>query len=226
MDADDLTGVPAAFDPDGNGDGFAGVSGTSFAAPMVSAAVAWVRAARPELSPFQAAQVVRLGTRDIGKPGYENATGFGALFLPGALGRQPPADDPLEPNDDIRYVSGRAFRQLAPALYNGRPASVAATVDVAEDPIDMYRVKVRSGQRLRLRLVPTVGDPDLFVFDSKARSVRRSRSVARSTRRGKRTDRVSVRNHGRKTTTFYVAVGFRKGKSLDLLNASYTLRAD
>src|SRR5829696_5577672 len=48
-----LTAVPAAFDKDGPnqdgadfGVGFSLVAGTSFSAPMVSAAVAWVRAAR------------------------------------------------------------------------------------------------------------------------------------------------------------------------------------
>ena len=50
-------------------DGFAQLDGTSFAAPMVAAAIAWVRAARPELTPFQAAQVVRLGARDVGAAG-------------------------------------------------------------------------------------------------------------------------------------------------------------
>jgi len=219
-----LTAVPAAFDPDTNGDGFAGVNGTSFSAPMVSAGVAWVRAARPELTPFQAAQVVRLGARDVGEPGYENATGFGVLHLPSALSRQPPADDPLEPNDDVRYVSGRAFRDLTPALFNGRRASVTASADVAEDPIDVYRIKVRRGRKVRISLSPTVGDPDLFVFDGKTKSVFRRRPVGRSTRSGKRTDSVTVRNRGRKTTTFYAAVGFSEGKRLRLLNASYTLR--
>jgi hypothetical protein len=191
---------------------------------MVSAAVGWVRAARPDLTPFQLGQVVRLGARDVGRAGYENATGFGVLNLPGALTREPPADDPLEPNDDIRYINGRAFKELTPPLYNGRRASISATADVAEDPIDVYRVKVRAGHRLRLSLQPSVGDPDLFVFDGKARSVG-SRSVARSTRSGKLSDTVTVRNRGRKTTTFYAAVGFNKRKRLKLLNASYTLRA-
>jgi hypothetical protein len=36
---------------------------------------------------------------------------------------------------------------------------------------------------------------------------------------------VTVRNRGRKTTTFYAVVGFRERKRLNLLNASYTLRA-
>ncbi len=222
-----LTGVPAAHDDDGaaNGVGFAAVSGTSFAAPMVAAAAGWVRAARPELTPFQVAQAIRLGARDVGEPGYDSATGFGVLSLPGALGRAAPTDDPLEPNDDIRYVSGRAFSDVSPPLYNGRPAAISASADVAEDPIDVYRVKVRAGRKLSLTLEPSVGDPDLFVFAGNARSVRNNRSVARSTRSGRRRDRVTVRNRGRRTTTFYVAVGFNNSKRLSLLNASYTLRA-
>ena len=165
-----LTGVPAAFDPDGTADGFAAVSGTSFSAPMVSAAAAWIRAARPDLTPYQAAQVVRRGARDIGRRGYENATGFGALSLPGALAQQPPADDPLEPNDDVRHVDGRAFGALAAPLFNGgKPKTIAAEADVAEDPVDVYRVKVRAGHRLRATLTPASGDPDLYVFDSHAR---------------------------------------------------------
>jgi hypothetical protein len=219
-----LAGVPVGFDPGNDGDGFQPVDGTSFSAPIVSAAVAWVRAARPDLTPYQAGQVVRLGARDVGTPGYENATGFGVVNLPGALNRQPPADDPLEPNDDVRYVDGRAFGDLAPALYNGRNSAITATADFAEDPIDVYRIKVRAGRRVKLSLRPSVGDPDLFVFGGKTRAVRRSRPVDVSSRNGKRTDRVVVRNRGRKTTTFYAAVGFRTGKRLKLLNAGYTLR--
>ena len=63
------------------------------------------------------------------------------------------------------------------------------------------------------------------MFGAKARSVRNSRSIARSTRSGRRTDTVTVRNRGRRTTTFYAAVGFNTRKRLSLLNASYTLRA-
>jgi hypothetical protein len=220
-----LTAVPFGYDPGRDGDGFQPVDGTSFSAPMVSAAVAWVRAARPDLTAFQAAQVVRLGARDVGDAGYENATGFGVVNLPGALNREAPADDPLEPNDDVRYVDGRAFDSPTQALYNGRPRTIEATADLAEDPTDVYRVKVRPGRKARITLSPKVGDPDVFVFDAKTRGVRSTRApVARSTRGGKRTDRVTVRNRGRRTTTFYVAVGFAKQKRLKLLNASYALR--
>ena len=43
-----MTAVPPAHDGDGVADGYERQSGTSFSAPMVAAAVAWVRAARPD----------------------------------------------------------------------------------------------------------------------------------------------------------------------------------
>ncbi len=191
---------------------------------MVAAAIAWVRAARPELTPFQAAQVVRLGARDVGRPGYEDATGFGVLHMPGALTREPPAEDPLEPNDDIRYVDGRAFGKPSPPLYKrGRPRSIAAVADFAEDPVDVYRVKLRPRERVRLKLAPTAGDPDLFVFGPDARSVRSSRSLRSSSRGGGAVERLSIRNRARRTRTFYVAAGFDSDKDVELYNVGYRL---
>ncbi len=168
---------------------------------------------------------MRRGARDIGARGYENSTGFGALSLPGALAKRPPADDPLEPNDDVRHVDGRAFGALAPPIFNGgKPKTVAAEADLAEDPVDVYRVKVRAGHRLRVdaEAVPRRPRP-VRLRQPRAKRVRPSGSVARSThRRGK--DRATVRNRGRRTTTFYVAVGFDERKKLKRLDARYTLR--
>jgi hypothetical protein len=192
---------------------------------MVSAAIAWVRAARPDLTPFQAAQVVRLGASDAGDAGYDNATGFGVLDMTGALSRRPPAEDPLEPNDDIRYVDGRAFGRATVPLFNGRSATIEAEADYAEDPIDLYRLKLRGNHRVRLKLVPKVGDPDLFVFGPKTRSVRETRSLRSSSRNGKAPERLEVRNGGRRTQTYYVAVGFNARKDVTLFNTSYVLEA-
>ena len=59
---DIMTAVPPALpDPDKAQDGYTLQSGTSFSAPMVSAAIAWVRAARPELTPDRVVQAIRLG---------------------------------------------------------------------------------------------------------------------------------------------------------------------
>jgi subtilisin family serine protease len=220
-----LTAVPTAFDPDGVEDGYFTAAGTSFSAPMVSAAVAWIRAARPELTPFQAAQVVRLGARDIGEEGYESATGFGALSVPGALARRPPANDPKEPNDDVRYVDGRTFGSPARAFFRGRSRRVVATADYAEDPVDVYRLRLRPGRRVRLTLNPSVGDPDLFVFGPRTRSVRAGRSLDSSSRAGGAIDRLAIRNRGRRTRTYYAAVGFDSTKDVELYNTSYELRA-
>jgi hypothetical protein len=225
---DILTAVPQshddAFDPDQNGDGFAVVAGTSFSAPMVSAAVGWIRAARPDLTPGQVADVIRFGTRDIGKQGYESSTGYGILSLEGALAETAPRDDPLEPNDDIRLVDGREFSSPAPPVFTGGTRTIRATADVTEDPADVYRVKVKPGHRARIKLSPSVGDPDLYVFSSKARSVFTGKPVGSSRKGEGRTDTVTVRNRGHKTTTFYAAVGFTDSKDLRLLNATYRLK--
>ncbi len=189
-----LTAVPSRpgedFDGDGTVDGFASVSGTSFSAPMVSGAVAWIRAARPELTQDQVQNVLRFGARDVGAPGYESATGYGILSVGGALGRQAPPPDPAEPNDDIRFVNGRTFRTAAAPIFrtNGKAVALSATADVAEDPVDVYKLRLRARSRATVRLAPSIGDPDLYAYAGSASSVRRSRSVARS-RQGRGPDR-------------------------------------
>jgi len=220
---DILAGVPTAFDPDGNPDGFALVSGTSFSAPMVSAAVAWIRAARPELTPDQAAQVVRLGARDVGKPGWEASTGFGVLNLPGALTHAAPAADPDEPNDDLEFVNGRVLGPRAKPIFTGAPTVLVGSLDRFEDPIDVYRVIVPAGATVQVRVRPAYGDPDLSVFTPAAATVTRTRGlVARSHRRGRRTDGLRLRNRtGRRETRFVVVAIDDRVKSLD---AGYTLR--
>jgi hypothetical protein len=161
----------------------------------------------------------------VGAPGYENATGFGVLDLPTALNRPPPAEDPQEPNDDIRYVNGRTFGAPAAPLYRGRPNLVVATADYAEDPVDIYRVKIPARDRVRLSLKPAVGDPDLFVYGARAHSVRRGSSLRSSSKTGAATERLTIRNRRGRTRTIYVAVGFNARKDVKLFNTSYLLRA-
>ena len=224
-----LTAVPARsgkdFDGDGPVDGSRPSAGTSFSAPMVSAAVAWIRAARPELTQDQVQNVMRFGSRDIGDPGYESATGYG-IALRGRRARPPgAARRPRRPNDDVRFVNGRAFGKAVTPLFrkNGRAAAVSATADAIEDPIDVYRIKVRAGTRAKIRLAPSVGDPDLYVFRGGANSVG-SAPLARSRKGAGKTDSATVRNRKGRTATFYAAVGFSRDKRLRLLNASYSLR--
>ena len=145
-----VTGVAAAFDADGTPDGYAALDGTSFSAPMVAAAVAWVRAARPELSPYQVAQVVRLGARDVGAAGWDADTGFGVLTLAGALARTAPQNDLAEPNDEFGLVNGRTFGRPAPLAFSGARRSLAAVLDRFEDPADLYRVRIPARTRVRI----------------------------------------------------------------------------
>jgi len=221
-----MTAVPPAFDTeDGTQDGYRLLDGTSFSAPMVSAAVAWIRAARPDLTPDQAAQVVRLSARDLGRKGFDNATGFGLLDVGAALAKAPPPRDPLEPNDDMVWVDGRAFGRASPPVYRGRgTARLVGLVDVYEDPADVYRVRVRGRSRVRVTVKPVFGDPILAGFRRGTKSLstcRRGRCkssprLATSRRKGKRTERITLRNHSRRARTFYVAIGPQSGgRSLD-----------
>jgi hypothetical protein len=135
------------------------VSGTSFAAPIVAAAAAWLKTVRPDLGPMQIAEALRRSARDLGAPGFDTRLGFGLLDLPAALAAPPPPVDPLEPNDDVdQIVTGRLGK--AHASVNGpvgRNATFAATLDSAEDPDDVYRLVVPASRRLVVTLSADAG---------------------------------------------------------------------
>lgn len=217
-----LTAVPPGFDADGTPDGYEALSGTSFAAPMVAAAAAWVRAVRPELSTDQVAQVVRLGARDIGKRGWDAQSGFGVLSVDGALKRKAPPEDPAEPNDDIVWVDGRAFGKSEPRLWSGRgTARRFGMLDRFEDPVDVFRVSLPARATTRITVRPRGGDPDLAVVPGTAKRLYRSRLLGRSRRSGTRTETVTLRNPARRARSVYVAAYVHAGgRSLD---AAYDL---
>ncbi len=220
-----MTAVPPGLDGDGTPDGYQRLDGTSFSAPMVSGAVAWVRAARPDLSPDQVAQVVRLSARDLGRKGFDNATGFGLLDVGAALTKTPPPRDPLEPNDDMVWVDGRAFGTPAPPVFTGRGITrLVGLVDVYEDPADVYRIRIRRHSKVRVTARPAFGDPILAGFSSGTKSLARcnrsrcksSPRLATSRRKGSRTERITLRNRSGRTRTFYVGIGPQSGaRSLD-----------
>ncbi|HET8952660.1 MAG TPA: S8 family serine peptidase [Solirubrobacteraceae bacterium] len=226
-----MTAVPPAFDTEDDAqDGYMRLDGTSFSAPMVSAAVAWVRAARPDLSPDQVAQTVRVSARDLGRKGFDDSTGFGLLDVGAALTKRPPPRDPVEPNDDMVWVDGRAFGQAAPAVFRGRrTARLVGLVDAYEDPADVYRIRVRKRSKVRVIARPVFGDPILAGFSSGTKSLskctrtrcRTSPRLATSRRKGSRTESITLRNPSARTRTIYVAVAPQPGgRSLD---AAYRL---
>ena len=95
----------SAFRSRSRGKGWTIRDGTSFSAPLVSGASAWVWTARPELDASQLFEVMRRSAVDIGSPGRDDASGFGLLNVPAALAYPAPVRDPFEPNDDIEFVA-------------------------------------------------------------------------------------------------------------------------
>ena len=217
--------VPPAFDPDGVPDGVTLDTGTSFAAPIVAGAAAWLATARPSLRNGQIADVLRNSATDLGRRGYDPDTGFGLLNVPGALRARAPRVDPLEPNDDIPFIDGTAFARPDPYLWRGHGRlGLRASVDQVEDPVDVYRIRVPGRASFRIRLRPTFGDPDLTVFSSRARTIDSRRTIIARSRRGEgRTDAVALVNRGRRAARAYVMVNAAEDFQGNI-NASYRLR--
>jgi hypothetical protein len=130
--------------------------GTSFAAPQVSAAAALLIASQPLLDASQVAATLTRAADDartttgcdVCEDGREAASGWGRLDVAAALataraGRLVSADA-FEPNDD---AGGAAF-----TLWGRRGRSVSATLDYWDDQSDVYRVRIRPGERLRAAL--------------------------------------------------------------------------
>jgi subtilisin family serine protease len=136
-----------------NSTGYQLQAGTSFAAPIVAAAAAWVWTVRPTLTVAQLTEVLRRSARDIGQPGFDNASGYGMLDIPAALAAPTPADDPVEPNDDIDQIKpGLLFSIGTPALTTGNQPSarITASLEAADDPRDLYRIWVPAKKFVRV----------------------------------------------------------------------------
>jgi Subtilase family len=125
--------------------GFAIEDGTSFAAPLVSAAAAWVWTARPTLTASQVAQILRDTARQVSPDRFDLQTGYGVLNIAAALTAPTPPSDPSEPNDDIVQVRpGALFPAGEPPLTTAsRPSNrIAGTLLQTDDPRDLYRIWV------------------------------------------------------------------------------------
>jgi subtilisin family serine protease len=135
-------------------DEFRHAAGTSFAAPQVTAAAALLLALRPTLKADQVTNILERSATDVNastgcadcRASRDERSGWGRLDIAKAIaalnGPLPPADR-LEPNDDAGYH--------APVL-PARVRSVRATIDFWDDQIDVYRLRLMRGRRLRLTL--------------------------------------------------------------------------
>lgn len=219
-----LTATPPQFDEDGTADGYEAVTGTSFSAPMVAAAAAWVRAAKPAYRADQVAQALRGSARDLERKGWDSATGYGLLDVREALSLPAPAIDPHEPNDDMAWINGRATGRVdTPIWRRGSPRRLRALVDRYEDPADVYRVVFPARARVRVTLRPRFGNPDLAAFTRSASSTADDEQlIGRSRRKGRRSDTLTLRNPSRRARSAYIVVHI--AESTRTLDSRYELR--
>jgi hypothetical protein len=193
-------------------------TGTSFSAPIVSAAAAWIRTVRGAMSPTQLGDLLRASAKDVGQPGFDERSGFGLLDIPAALGWPIPAADPQEPNDDIRQVvAGGLFAKAKPLVSN----RFRARLDATEDPDDVYRVSVPRNRTVTITVTPTA-DVRVALFGPTARTVSgRTARLAASDRAGRRAEVVSYTNRGRAAAVLFLHV--RPGLRASVANPQYTV---
>lgn len=222
--------IPGAVPRFFTSSGYAALAGTSFSAPIVTGATAWVWTARPTLDNTQIFELMRSTATDVGAEGFDRDTGFGVLSIPNALTSQAPPKDPSEPNDDIRHVrAGGLFPTAVDPITapNRSRAAFRAQLDVTEDPEDVYRVFVPAGRTVRITATPDT-DVDVDVWKSSASSVflrgtaRTRNLLATSGKDGKAAERVSVRNRTKRGFYVYLDVYLPRGGPLD---ARYALTA-
>jgi hypothetical protein len=220
------TAVPLAF----NATGYESLDGTSFSAPIVSGATAWVWTARPGLKNTQIYDLMRWSARDVGAPGFDEDTGFGILDIPNALTLTAPAVDPQEPNDDINLVKpGGLFRDGTAPLTSPstRSATLKARLDFTEDPHDVYRVWVPPAKTVTVSVHAT-DNVDLRAWRPSTVSVaetgaaKRRDLVASSTNTGTATDAVHIKNTATSGGYYYADVfpGPKVGDAAYTLNVT------
>jgi len=179
---------------------FRSAEGTSFAAPQVTAAAAMLLSVNPDLTPDQVSTLLERTATDANnangcrpcRTGRDAYTGWGRLNVVTALGQLPvpPRPDRFEPNDD-------AGPDAAPL--SGRSGRLRATVDFWDDQSDVYRIRLRRGQKLYAVLSPPSGtDTALALWKPGARHVDDLRSqdlrIRHSVRSGRRgTEKLSYR---------------------------------
>jgi hypothetical protein len=219
--------VPAALAKEDTGcppapDGYDHESGTSFAAPMVSAAIAWIRSARPGLKADQAADVVRYAARDVGTRGYDGETGYGVLDVDAALKLRKGPHDPGEPNDGPALVDGSLLGAARPFLFTGRRAGHrSGTVDLTEDPQDWFRIELGGHRSAHVSLRPRSGNADVIVRGLQRKGgTRRYPLESRAAHAGSRRERLVLVNRSGRRKVLFVGVQPGKGRRLD---AAYSL---
>jgi hypothetical protein len=215
--------IPVAVPLTVDSTGYSTLNGTSFSAPLVAGATAWVWTARPTLETTQVYDLMRWSARDIWEPGRDKDTGYGMLDIPAALTLSPPPIDPLEPNDDLEQVKAGGVFSAAKPLVKG---SFKARVDFTDDPADLYRVNVPAHSTLTVTMKPDA-NVNLELWGPLTRSVtetgdeRRRDLLGISAHPGVQAEVVRWTNKGRKAIVAYADVYFPSRSAA--LDADYAI---
>jgi subtilisin family serine protease len=149
--------------------------GTSFSAPLVSAAAALLFATDPGLQSDQASNLLTRyaadATPDTGClrciEGRDSLTGWGLLDIGSAVRA---LDDPL-PEGDRYEINDQVAN--APELWGRKGQRIRATIDYWDDRQDVYKVRLRAGQRFVAKLRGPAGtDTNLFVWKPGTKTIR------------------------------------------------------
>lgn len=131
--------------------------GTSFAAPQVAGAAAVLFAVDPQLTNSQVSTILERSADDVNAAtgcrqcplGRDAYSGWGRLDIAKAV-EVVASGGPLPPPD--AYETDDNAGTQAYTLW-GATRTVKATVDYWDDPVDVFRVQLRKGERLNARLV-------------------------------------------------------------------------
>ncbi len=187
------------------------VSGTSFAAPMVSATAAWLRQVRPELGNLQIASLMTRSATDLGEPGRDPEYGEGLLSIEKSLTEPNPPIDPYEPNDDIRWINGSLIKAKSPFLWragSGKHRVLDATLSRAKDPADVYRILIPARRKIVVNVNQLEGDVVVSALKPKATTiVKPGRNlIVRSNRPYPKTEGILVRNLKKRAQNVWLAI--------------------
>jgi hypothetical protein len=140
-------GIPVASALDNS---YQSEDGTSFSSPIVAGAAAWLWTVRPDLDASQVAEILRESARDVGPPGYDDATGYGILDVATALNTPTPLRDTPEPNDTIANATVATTHAKPTGTTTGR-------VETHEDPLDVLRIWLPAKRQVSVKVSSSDG---------------------------------------------------------------------